>query len=69
MKNYLKSELISRKNDILITTGLLKIDLLEKMKKSFFTKKTSNIYFRDFFDHKIFSPFENKILIAFIKVI
>ena len=46
--------IVSRKNDILITTGLLKIDLLEKMKKSFFTKKTSNIYFRDLFDHKIF---------------
>ena len=48
------NELVSRKNDILITTGLLKIDLLEKMKKSFFTKKTSNIYFKNLFDYKIF---------------
>ena len=48
------NELALKKNNILITTGILKLDLLEKMKKSFFTKKTSNIYFKNLFDHKIF---------------
>ena len=46
--------IVSRKNDILITTGLLKIDLLEKMKKSFFTKRTSNIYSKEISNYKIF---------------
>ena len=48
------NELALRKNDILITTGILKVDLLEKMKKSFFTKKTSNIYYKEISNYKIF---------------
>ena len=48
------NELTLRKNDILITTGILKLDLLEKMKKSFFTKKISNIYSKEISNYKIF---------------
>lgn len=48
------NELASKKNNILITTGILKLDLLENMKKSFFTKKTSNIYFKEISSYKIF---------------
>ena len=48
------NELALRKNDILITTGILKVELLEKMKKSFFTKKISNIYSKEISNYKIF---------------
>ncbi len=48
------NELALRKNDILITTGILKLELLEKMKKSFFTKKATNIYSKEISNYKIF---------------
>ena len=46
--------LTKSKNDILITTGILKVDLLEKMKESYFTKQKSNIYLKESFGQKIF---------------
>ena len=39
-------EIINQKNNVLITTGIISFDLIEKLKKNYFYKKTENIFFK-----------------------
>ena len=47
-------EALSRKNDILITTGLIDFDLVQQLKNKFFTKMSEKIFFKKGINRSIY---------------
>tara|TARA_B100000686_G_scaffold234889_1_gene242669 strand:- start:1059 stop:1847 length:789 start_codon:yes stop_codon:yes gene_type:complete len=45
---------LSRKNNVLITTGIVNFDLLNKLKQNFFIKKSEKIYFKKIINSEIY---------------
>ena len=54
--NFLK--IISQKNEILITTGLVNYNLIDDIKNNFFKKVNEKIYFKDINNKKIYLIFK-----------
>ena len=45
---------IVRDNNLLITTGLINFDLIQKLKKKFLNKKSDKIYYNDFLNNSVY---------------
>ena len=48
---------IVRNDNLLITTGLINFDLIQKLKEKFLNKKSDKIYYNDFLNNSIYLVF------------